>query len=105
MMNRSRSTSESENLRYPDEVRSGSIRPWLSRKRILEIVTSGNSSSSSPSTSPIDRWAAPRGSAIGPLEQHEAELADLQLVAVVQDGPFDALLVDVRPVQRAGVGD
>ncbi len=31
-------------------VRSGSIRPWLSRKRILEIVTSGNSSSRRPRT-------------------------------------------------------
>src|SRR5215203_5081730 len=80
------------------------MRPWLSRKRIFEMVTSGNSSSRSPSTSPIDRWAPP-GSAIGALEQHQTELADLQLVAVVQDHPVDALLVDVRPVQRAGIGD
>src|SRR6187200_172608 len=80
------------------------MRPWLSRKRILEIVTSGNSSSNSPRTSPMDRWAAP-GSAIGALEQHEAELPDLQLVAMVQHGPLDALLVDVGAVERPGIGD
>ena len=33
----------------------GSINPWLSRKRIFEIVISGNSSSNSASTSPIDK--------------------------------------------------
>ncbi len=39
-MKRRRSTSDGENLRYPDGVRSGSMRPWLSRKRIFEIVMS-----------------------------------------------------------------
>ena len=39
----------------PDAVRSGAISPWLSRKRIFEIVTSGKSACTRASTSPIDR--------------------------------------------------
>ena len=52
---RRRSTSWSKNLRYPEGERSGFTRPWLSRNRIFEIVTSGNSSRSSVKTSPIER--------------------------------------------------
>ena len=40
---------------HRDAVRSGSISPSDSRNRILEMVTSGNSSRSSDSTSPIER--------------------------------------------------
>src|SRR5262245_58436786 len=61
---------------------------------------SGNSSSSSPRTSPIDRCDG-LASAIATLEQDEAELADLQLIAVAQHRPVDALLVDVRAVERS----
>src|SRR5688500_7219123 len=78
------------------------MRPWLSRNRILEIVMSGNSSSSKPRTSPIERCDV-FGSAIGTLEQDEAKLADLQLVAVAQEGAIDSLLVDVRAVERSFV--
>ncbi len=41
------------NLRYPEGVRCGSMSPSDSRKRILEMVTSGNSSRSVLSTVPI----------------------------------------------------
>src|SRR4029079_5730323 len=109
-MQRRSSTSWSQILRYPDVVRSGSISPWLSRNRIFEIVTSGNSSSRSPSTSPIERWgmvrSTPITSDIGALEEHQAELADLQLVAVTEWLRLvDAILVHVGAVERPGVAD
>ena len=53
---RRRSTSWSKNFRYPDGERSGFTRPWLSRNRIFEMVTSGNSSRSSVRTSPMERY-------------------------------------------------
>ena len=49
----SRSTSPALNLRYPEGVRCGSTSPSASRKRILEMVTSGNSSRSWSSTAPM----------------------------------------------------
>src|SRR5262245_23529946 len=66
---------------------------------------SGNSSSSSPSTSPIDRNPVSVASGIGALEEHESELADLHLVAVAERGALDALLVDIGAVERTRVGD
>src|SRR5262249_21245040 len=54
---RSLETSAAENLRYPDAVRCGWIKPSDSRNRILEIVTSGKSGRSAWSTAPIDRVA------------------------------------------------
>jgi hypothetical protein len=41
----------------------------------------------------------------GSVEKHQAEFADLDLVAVRQDGRFDRLTVDVGPVEAAGVYD
>ena len=80
-----------------------------SRNRIFEIVTSGNSSWSSESTSPIDRWDVQwvRGSR-GDLPSrsgNQLELADLQLVAVLERRSLDPLAVEVRAVERAGVAD
>jgi hypothetical protein len=48
----------------------------------------GNSSSSSPSTSPMERYGRScmtTRSAVSAIEEDETELADLQLVALVQD--------------------
>ena len=87
--------------------------PWLSRKRIFEIVTSGNSAWSWPRTSPIERCgplvrrtphvdlaSGARGRA-----QHEGqhEPADLELVEVTERGDVDPLVVDVGAVERPGV--
>ncbi len=77
------------------------------------MVTSGNSSSSSASTSPIERCPPAGGAAtsgveestIVTFEEDEAELADLEFVTVTQDHAIDTFLVDVGAVQRAGVGD
>jgi hypothetical protein len=43
-------------LRYPDGERSGFTSPWLSKNRIFEMVTSGNSSLSRLNTSPMERY-------------------------------------------------
>src|SRR3954452_8574694 len=69
------------------------------------MVMSGNSSSSRPSTSPIDRKPVSVASGIGALEEHESELADLHLVTVAEGGALDALLVDIGAVEGARVGD
>ena len=71
------------------------------------MVTSGNSSSRSAKHFADGQIrAVGHRSPVGLLEEDEAELADLQLVALVQDdGLVDALLVDVGAVQRAGVAD
>lgn len=54
------------NLRYPEGVRVGSTSPSASRKRIFEIVTSGNSSRSVVSTVPMltSRPAGPTDPAV-----------------------------------------
>jgi hypothetical protein len=53
-MNRSRVQSYAVNLRYPDAARCGVTSPSASKKRILEIVTSGKSGLSRSKTAPID---------------------------------------------------
>src|SRR5580704_8363976 len=58
-MYRSRAMSGAENLRYPERDLAGSISPSASRKRIFEVLISGNSGRSWASTSPIPNW--PRG--------------------------------------------
>jgi hypothetical protein len=71
------------NRRYPDAVRSGVTSPSASRNRIFEIVTSGKS----------------------PGQEHEAELADLHLVAVGQYRGVHRLAVHVGTVEAAHVDD
>ena len=53
-MNRNRAQSYAVNLRYPDAARCGVTSPSASRKRILEMVTSGKSGRSRSRTAPID---------------------------------------------------
>src|SRR3954465_10159715 len=125
-MNRSRSTSSCRNLRYPDGVRSGSTRPCSSRKRILEIVTSGNSVRSVDSTSPMligevrpacrrssRRWASatggsPPGVGLAPgrarVEDHPV-LADLHLVAVAQHDLVDPVALHIGAVEAADIAN
>src|SRR4051794_1687579 len=92
--------------------------PWLSRKRIFEIVMSGKSPRSVARTSPIDWWSAlivdpspgpPLGPTVPPatsLVAHvegQVEPTDLDLVAVVERADVDPLAIHVRTVQRPGV--
>src|SRR3984957_9380302 len=58
-MYRRRAMSGAANLRYPERDLAGSISPSASRKRIFEVLISGNSGRSWASTSPIPNW--PRG--------------------------------------------
>ncbi len=77
----------------------------------MEIVTSGNSSSNSANTSPMERWPPAGGavtsgveeSTIVSFEEDESELADLELVTMAQDHAIDAFLVDVGAVQRSRI--
>ena len=55
-MYRSRSMSAAENWRYPERDLAGSISPSASRKRILDVLMSGNSGRSWASTSPMPNW-------------------------------------------------
>src|SRR4029450_1463015 len=111
---RSRSTSRRSNWRYPDGLRSGRIRPSASRKRIFEMVTSGNSARSWASTSPMLDRLLVDGCAVTPRSpvvvtqrpaggEREPELADLDLVAVLQRRLLDALPVDVGAVEAADI--
>src|SRR5262245_48823035 len=111
---RSRSTSRRPNWRYPDAVRAGRTRPSASRKRIFEMVTSGNSVRSSASTSPmlnlrvIDGCAVTVRSSVvvGPAGiEREPELADLDLVSVVKRRLLDAFPVDVGAVEAADIAN
>src|SRR5690348_916304 len=71
------------------------------------MVTSGNSSRSSESTSPIDRWFR-SGIALPVLhlvQEHQPELPDLQFVAAVQVSLFDPLSIEVGAVETADVVD
>src|ERR671912_1686811 len=96
------------------------ISPSASRKRIFEIVMSGNSGRSWPSTSPMLREAracapaalmparSPYGGLLftaraGAGQVEQPELADLHLVPAGQGGDVDPLPVDVRPVEAAHV--
>src|ERR1700761_4755432 len=68
------------------------------------MVTSGNSSRSSESTSPIDRCE--RSATHPPWhlgQEHQAELTDLYFVPVAQRGLLHAFPVEVRPVERTHV--
>src|ERR1019366_1133693 len=108
-MYRSRVRSSGENVRYPDSVRWGVRSPSASRKRILEMLTSGKSGASVARTAPIVNgravaaWLTPGGLLGGTGIEHQPELADLHLVACLQSGLVDALPVDVGAVQRADV--
>src|SRR6266568_4699546 len=55
-MYRRRSMSAAENRRYPERDLAGSISPSASRKRILDVLMSGNSGCSWASTSPMPNW-------------------------------------------------
>src|SRR5689334_16111475 len=87
--------------------------PSSSRKRILEIVTSGKSGRSLPSTSPMLMKACPPlvcGSATSAHlsccragEEHQPVLADLHLVAPGEHGALDALAVEVGAVEASHV--
>ncbi len=77
--------------------------PWLSRKRIFEIVTSGNSACSRAKHL-ADRHVRPVGHAARPPgEEHQLELPDLHLVTVRQGDLVDAMPVHIRAVQRPDV--
>src|SRR4051794_33638538 len=106
------------NWRYPDAARAGLTSPSASRNRILEIVTSGNSSRSWSSTAPMlkpvraGRPAAVMKKNLLELrararsgEEHQAELADLHFVATGEHGLVDRLAVDVGAVEAADVDD
>src|SRR4051812_7112617 len=68
------------------------------------MVMSGNSSCRRFRTSPMDRCE--RSVATGTTEQeHQLELADLQLVAVDKGGLVDALPIEVGAVERTDVPD
>src|SRR4051794_4638423 len=96
-----------EYLRYPDGVRSGSTRPSASRNRSLDSLmsSSGNSAVSSASACPMLLRAACRNSFLrcGTGEEDQPELADADLVAVLQQGVVDAVTVDVGAVQASDV--
>src|SRR6478735_1328764 len=82
------------------------MRPWLSRKRIFEIVMSGKSPRSVARTSPIDWWSPLMLSPARSRRAHvegQMEPSDLDLVAVVERADVDPLAIDVRAVQRPGV--
>src|SRR4029079_2436414 len=51
------------------------------------------------------RSCGPVAGGLVPLEEDEAVLADLDLVGVLEDHGVDAVAVDVRAVEAAGVGD
>src|SRR5690606_23463155 len=93
-MNRRRARSLRSNCRYPEAVRSGSIRPWLSRNRIFETEMSGNSSRRRLITSPM---LISRSSAIA-VGNDEVEPADEDLVAGAQRRLVHAHLVDIGAV-------
>src|SRR3954466_106447 len=96
-----------EYLRYPDGVRSGSTRPSASRKRSLDSLmsSSGNSAVSSARACPMLLRAAWRNSVLrrGAGEEHQPELADPDLVAVLQQRVVDPVAVHVGAVQAADV--
>src|SRR3954452_22346375 len=94
------------------------MRPSSSRKRILEIVTSGYSGRSCPSTSPMlmnarDGMPAVLGTLTsaallggpGTGQEHQAVLADLDLVAARERRRLDALAVEVGAVEAPDVAD
>src|SRR3954447_17344985 len=101
--------SRVEYLRYPDGVRSGSTRPSASGERSLDSLmsSSGNSAVSSASACPMLLRAAWRNSALrrGAGEEHQPELADPDLVTVLQQRVVDPVAVDVGPVEAADVVD
>src|SRR5260370_6141936 len=121
--------SSGENRRYPDRDRAGSISPLASRKRILDVLMSGNSGRNCTSTSLIPNWpradcslmlglsrvvlCAPaarigRGrSRVKVLagQEQQPELADLDLVPPGQLRLLDALPVDVCAVEAAHIPD
>src|SRR3954447_11388489 len=110
--------SSPENLRYPAGVRSGFTSPLSSRNRILGMVTPGKSGRRRSSTSPMLSRTRPAAAVPAPndsvtvpslglvaLEAHQAVLADLDLVGVLQQDGVDAVAVDVGAVEAAGVGD
>src|SRR5271169_1424504 len=133
-MYRSRSMSAAENRRYPERDRAGSISPSASRKRILEVLISGNSGRSWASTSPMPNWPradcslmmCPPGTSCvvlgapaaavggrGPRvrteilagQEQQPELANLHLVPAGQLGFLDSLPVHVGAVKAAHVAD
>src|SRR3954452_20637835 len=92
------------------------MRPSSSRNRILEIVTSGYSGRSWPSTSPMlmkarEGMPAVLGTATsaallgrpGPGQEHQAVLTDLDLVTTRQRDRLDALPVEVGAVEAPHV--
>src|ERR1700753_2278845 len=118
-MKRSRAQSYAVNLRYPDAARCGVTSPSASKNRILEMVTSGKSGLSSSRTAPIDIPARAglsgalklaSGSSVvvallGPGQEHQAELADLDLVAVGQRRRIHRFAIDVGAVEAPHVHD
>src|SRR5260370_14649734 len=53
---RGRGVAAGETRRYPERDLAGSISPSASRKRILDVLMSGNSGCSWASTSPMPNW-------------------------------------------------
>src|SRR5664280_312956 len=96
----------------------GVTSPWLSRKRIFEMVTSGNSWRSRVRTSPIDRYdleltVVPRCEILRALslslarrhQIQQLELSDLHFVAAGQPRFVDPLAVHIGAVERTHVPD
>src|SRR6478609_2982429 len=96
------------------------MRPWLSRKRIFEIVMSGKSPRSVARTSPIDWWSAlildpspgpcaeptgavPPATSLVAHVEGQVEPPDLDLVTVVERADIDPLPVHVGAVEGPGV--
>src|SRR5437763_7030897 len=122
-MYRSRSTPAVEQRRYPERDLAGSIRPSASRKRILDVLMSGNSGRSWASTSPMPNWPTVSGIVLGTSaaavrgrsprvradvltgQEQQPELADLHLVPAGQLGFLDPLPVHVRAVEAAHIAD
>src|SRR3954464_13764338 len=96
-----------EYLRYPDGVRSGSTRPSASRKRSLDSLmsSSGKSAVSSASACPMLLRAACRNSVLrgGAGEEDQPELADPDLITVLEQCVVDAVTVHVGAVEAAHV--
>src|SRR5437763_331009 len=84
-------------------------RPYFSSSATCEAGSPHavvSSSRSNERTSPIERWsrsATRRARSCIAGEEHQLELADLDLVAVLQHRLVDALPVDVGPIQRPDV--
>src|SRR5690242_20092627 len=102
--------SSTEYFRYPDGVRSGSTSPSDSRNRSFDSLmsSSGNSAERSASAWPMLLRAVCRTGLLARRragEEDQAELADPDLVPVLQQRVVDPVAVHVGAVEAADVVD